>query len=216
MMATPILLHGNIVISIPCFVETGGNLLTMMAIFLPAAYIAGSVNFSVLLFRILGKDDPRYHSSGTAGTTNVYRQAGLFWAGVVFFLDSGRALAASWAALYLLPADYVPWTGLALILGNRFPCFHQFRGGKGVASYLGFTTLISPLSAAFSVLVWLGVYGIFRIPFIASFFMTFVLMVGTIIACGYQTAATAGTIATALFIFYNHRQNVTELFSSRA
>jgi glycerol-3-phosphate acyltransferase PlsY len=184
------------------------------AILLALAYISGSVNFSILLFRMLGRDDPRYHFSGTAGTTNVYRQAGLFWAGVVLLLDLGRALAVSWAALYLLPINYVPWVGLALILGNRFPCFHQFRGGKGVASYLGFTTIISPYSAAFSALVWVGVYGIVRIPFIASFFMTFVLMVGTIIICGYQALATAGAIVTALFIFYNHRQNVTELFSS--
>ncbi|MCX5845946.1 MAG: glycerol-3-phosphate acyltransferase [Deltaproteobacteria bacterium] len=189
-------------------------MLTTIAILLPAAYIAGSVNFSILLFRMLGRDDPRYHFSGTAGTTNVYRQAGLFWAGVVLLLDLGRALAVSWAALYLLPINYVPWVGLALILGNRFPCFHQFRGGKGVASYLGFTAIISPYSAAFSALVWVGVYGIVRIPFIASFFMTFVLMVGTIIICGYQALATAGAIATALFIFYNHRQNVVELFSS--
>ena len=179
-----------------------------------AAYIAGSVNFSILLFRMLGRDDPRYHFSGTAGTTNVYRQAGLFWAGVVLLLDLGRALAVSWAALYLLPINYVPWVGLALILGNRFPCFHRFRGGKGVASYLGFTAIISPYSAAISCLVWVGVYGIVRIPFIASFFMTFVLMVGTIIACGCQALATAGTIAAALFIFYNHRHNVVELFSS--
>ena len=183
------------------------------AILLALAYIAGSVNFSILLFRMLGRDDPRYHFSGTAGTTNVYRQAGVFWAGVVLLLDLGRALAVSWAALYLLPINYVPWVGLALILGNRFPCFHQFHGGKGVASYLGFTAIILPCSAAISCLVWVGVYGIVRIPFIASFFMTLVLMVGTIIACGYQAAASIGTIITAMFIFYNHRQNVVELFS---
>jgi glycerol-3-phosphate acyltransferase PlsY len=183
------------------------------AILLTLAYIAGSVNFSILLFRMLGRDDPRYHFSGTAGTTNVYRQVGLFWAGIVLLFDLGRALAVSWAALYLLPINYVPWVGLALILGNRFPCFHQFRGGKGVASYLGFTAIISPYSAAISCLVWVGVYGIVRIPFIASFFMTFVLMVGTIIACGYRALASVGTIITAMFIFYNHRQNMVELFS---
>ncbi|HYA14548.1 MAG TPA: glycerol-3-phosphate acyltransferase, partial [Syntrophales bacterium] len=105
----------------------------------------------------------------------------------------------------------VPWVGLALVIGNHFPCFHQFRGGKGVASYLGFTVLISPLAAALSAPVWLGVYGIVRIPFIASFFMTIVLAVGTVIACEYQTAAMAGTIITALFIFYSHKQNIAGL-----
>lgn len=181
------------------------------AILFLAAYIAGSVNFSILLFRMQGKDDPRYHFSGTAGTTNVYRQAGILWAGVVLLLDLARAVAVSWAALHLLSMNNVPWVGLALLFGNRYPCFHQFRGGKGVASYLGFTALISPLSAVFSALVWVGVYGIVHIPFIASCFMTIVLAVGTIIACGYQAGGMAGTIITALFIFYSHKQNITEL-----
>jgi glycerol-3-phosphate acyltransferase PlsY len=179
-----------------------------------AAYIAGSVNFSIIMFRMLGRDDPRYQFSGTAGTTNVYRQAGLFWAGVVFVLELGKALAVSWAALYLLPINAVPWVGLALVAGNRFPCFHQFQGGKGVAAYLGFTILISPLSAVLSAFVWLIVYGIVRIPFVASFFMTFVLMGGTIKACEYQVGAVTGTIATSLFIFYNHKRNVIELFGT--
>jgi glycerol-3-phosphate acyltransferase PlsY len=177
------------------------------------AYIAGSVNFSIIVFRMLGRDDPRYQFSGTAGTTNVYRQAGLFWAGVVFILDIGRALAVSWAALYLIPINTVPWVGLALIAGNRFPCFHQFRGGKGVAAYLGFTIVISPLAAVLSAVIWLVVYGIVRVPFVASIFMTFVLMAGTISACEYQVVATAGTVLTSLLIFYNHKQNLTELFS---
>lgn len=187
----------------------------MLAMLLPVTYLAGSVNFPILLFRLLGRDDPRYHFSGNAGVTNVYRQAGLWWAGVVLVLDLGRAVVVSAAALHLLPTQYVPWVGLVLILGNRFPCFHQFRGGKGVASYLGFTVLISPVSAIISAFIWLMVYGIVRIPFIASFFMMAALIVGTIIACGYHPLATAGTIATSLFIFYNHRRNIMELFNSR-
>src|ERR1035437_3468366 len=126
----------------------------MMAMLLPAAYLAGSVNFSIILFRMLGRDDPRDHFSGNAGVTNVYRQTGFFGAGVILLLDLGRACILAWAALYLLPKQYVPWIGLALIIGNRFPCFHKFRGGKGVASYLGFTSLVSPFSAIISVLLW--------------------------------------------------------------
>ncbi len=192
----------------------GKHRVMMTSMLLAAAYITGSVNFSILLFSLLGRDDPRYHFSGTAGTTNVYRQAGMLWAGVVLLLDLARAVAVSCAALHLLPMISVPWVGLALVLGNRFPCFHQFRGGKGVATYLGFTILISPFAAVSSALVWLVVYGIVRIPFIASFFMTIILAVGTIIACGYQAVAMTGAIATALFIFYNHKQNITELIQT--
>jgi len=183
-----------------------------MAVLLAGAYLAGSVNFSILLFQILGRDDPRRQFSGNAGVTNVYRQAGLLWAVVVLLLDIGRALGVCWVALHMLALEVVPWMGLAFIIGNRYPCFHQFRGGKGVAGYLGFTALISPISAGVSALVWVVVYGIARIPFIASFFMIAVLAIGTIIACGFRTEAVAGTVATVFFIFNNHRQNVAAFF----
>ena len=59
------------------------------------AYLAGSVIFAILFFKIAGRADPRSSFSGNAGTTNVYRQAGMPWAALVFALDIGRALAAS-------------------------------------------------------------------------------------------------------------------------
>jgi len=182
------------------------------AILLAVVYLAGSVNFSILLFHWLGKGDPRQQFSGNAGVTNVYRQAGWLWAAAVLILDLGRALLVAWTALQVMETAPVPWAGLALVLGNRFPCFHQFRGGKGVAGYLGFTILISPLAAGLSALAWVGVYGIVRIPFIASFFMIAVLAGGTIIAGGCNAVATSGAVATALFIYYNHKQNFAALF----
>ena len=185
------------------------------AILLAVAYLAGSVNFSILLFHWLDKNDPRQRFSGNAGVTNVYRQAGWLWAAVVLMLDLGRALLTAWTALQVMETALVPWAGLALVFGNRFPCFHQFRGGKGVAGYLGFTILISPLAAGLSALAWVAVYGIVRIPFIASFFMIAVLAGGTIIAGGYHTAATSGVVATVLFIYYNHKQNIAALFGEK-
>ena len=179
-----------------------------LAMLMSAAYLAGSVNFSILLFMILGREDPRRQFSGNAGVTNVYRQAGLFWAGVVLLLEVGRALGVSWVALHMLALEVVPWMGMAFIVGNRYPCFHQFRGGKGVAGYLGFTALISPDFAGISALVWVVVYGIVRIPFVASFFMTVILALGTIIACNFRMEAIAGTTATVFLIFNNHRQNL--------
>ena len=174
------------------------------------AYLLGSVNFAILLFRILSKDDPRDSFSGNAGTTNVYRQAGMSWSIVVLLLDLGRAMAVAWAALYFLGLNGAPWVGLALVIGNGFPCLHQFRGGKGVASYLGFTLLIAPWATALSALVWMIVYGLVRTPFIASFFMVAVLAGGTSIACNLQVLPTAGAILTALLIFYHHRRNIAE------
>jgi acyl phosphate:glycerol-3-phosphate acyltransferase len=187
-----------------------------LAMLLAAAYLVGSVNFSILLFKIRGWKDPRYQCSGNAGVTNVYRQAGWVWAAVVLILDVGRALGVCWVARQMLSLNIIPWLGLAFIVGNRYPCWHQFRGGKGVAGYLGFTVLISPLAAGISTLTWVVVYGIIRIPFIASFFMIAVLALGTMNACGWRAEAIAGTVATVLFIFNNHRRNVAAFFHEGA
>lgn len=179
------------------------------------SYLIGSINFAILLLRFLGKEDPRTQFSGNAGTTNVYRQAGRKWAAVVLLLDTGRAVALAALALHLLPFAQVPWIGFVLVAGNRFPCFHGFRGGKGVAGYLGFTVLISPWAAAISCLVWVIIHRIVRIPFIASFFM--ILTVGGAVAAasGGEAAPIAGTAATVLLIVFNHRKNIVTLLAER-
>jgi acyl phosphate:glycerol-3-phosphate acyltransferase len=179
------------------------------------AYVAGSINFAIILLRLLGKEDPRTKFSGNAGTTNVYRQAGVGWAAVVLLLDAGRAVGLAALAMWLLPAPWVPWVGTALVAGNRFPCFHRFQGGKGVASFLGFTILISPWAAALSCLAWVVVYGIVRIPFIASFFMVLILGAATVWMGEPHTAAIAGTAATLLLIFFSHRKNIVTLLAER-
>jgi glycerol-3-phosphate acyltransferase PlsY len=183
----------------------------VVALLLTLAYLAGSVNFSILLFRILGKDDPRYHFSGNAGVTNVYRQAGIFWAGVVLLLDLGRAFAIGAAALYLLDKPLVPWVGLVLVVGNTYPCFHGFQGGKGVASYIGFTAAMSPVSSILSCIIWVIVFRICRIPFIASFFMIIAITTGIIYTYSNEVIAVSGVLATALLIFYNHKRNIMSL-----
>jgi glycerol-3-phosphate acyltransferase PlsY len=184
-------------------------------ILLLLVYIAGSINFAILILKMIGRKDPRTQFSGNAGTTNVYRQAGPAWATIVLLLDLGRAAVIAGLALYLLPASCVPWIGFSLIVGNRFPCFHQFQGGKGVASFLGFTLMISPVSTTLAALLWVAVFGIVRIPFIASFFMILALAIGTVTVYNQQVAAVAGTVASALLIFYNHKRNLAALIRER-
>jgi acyl phosphate:glycerol-3-phosphate acyltransferase len=179
------------------------------------AYLAGSVNFAIILFRILGKEDPRLKYSGNAGTTNVYRLAGPVWAAVVLLLDIGRAVAIALLARYALTPGAVPWAGLALVIGNRFPCFHGFRGGKGVANYLGFSAVITPAGAVVSCIAWVCVYFIRRVPFIASFAMIAVLAFATIAACGYEPWAITGSVLLALFILFNHRKNITSMLEGK-
>ena len=179
------------------------------------AYLAGSLNFSILLFKILGKEDPRKEFSGNPGVVNVYRQAGFFTAAAVWLMDMGRAIGVALACINMLSVALTPVGGLALILGNRFPCFHQFRGGKGVANYLGFTAIIAPLAAGIAALAWLATFAIVRIPFVGSFVMVFILGIGTLLACNFDVLSTAAVLATMGLIYSGHKRNVVELIHKR-
>ena len=185
-------------------------MLLHLVLLLTFTYIASSVNFSIVLFKILGKEDPRKQFSGNAGATNVYRQAGFFWAATVLLLDMGRAMLIFLVSLHLLNYQYVTFPGFALILGNRFPCFHQFKGGKGVANYLGFTLILAPISSLIASLAWLLVFLFSRIPFISSFAMVLILGMGTVMRFSEQLPTTAATLATVAFILINHKQNIIE------
>ena len=185
------------------------------AVLLLLSYVAASVNFAILILRAIGKGDPRDRYSGNAGTTNVYRQAGPLWAALVLLLDLGRGAALAALAAHLLPPEGVPWIGLGLVAGNRFPCFHGFRGGKGVASFMGFALVIAPVATGLAALLWVAVYGIVRIPFVASFFMILALAIGIISVYNQSSTAVAGAVAAAALIFYNHKRNVMNLIAAR-
>jgi acyl phosphate:glycerol-3-phosphate acyltransferase len=172
------------------------------------AYLAGSVNFAIIFFKLTGRKDPRLSFSGNAGTTNVYRQAGYFRAAVILLLDIGRALGVAAVAVHFLERQYLPWACFFLVLGNSFPCFHGFRGGKGIANYLGFTALIAPWAAALSAAIWLVVYSIVRTPFIASFFMIITLAWGQSFALDWHFSTITGILAAFMLILFNHRKNI--------
>jgi len=180
------------------------------------SYIAGSLNFAILVFRARGLGDPREAFSGNPGVTNVYRQAGVSWACLVLTLDITRAMAVAFAALYYLDTDQGPLIALFLVAGNRFPCFHGFRGGKGVANYLGFNIIFSPMFAALSAAVWVAVHGISRKPFIASLFMVLTLAAGMLACCGLTLSSVLGTAGTVALIVHGHLANLKSLMAGGA
>jgi glycerol-3-phosphate acyltransferase PlsY len=174
------------------------------------AYLAGSVNFSILVFCLTGREDPRRRGSRNPGATNVYRQAGFTWALVVLVLDMGRAILVGKTATLWLPLWQVPWIGLGLIVGNRFPCFHGFEGGKGVANYLGFTLAIAPVWAGVGMLAWGVAHAFWRTPFLSSFSMVIVMSIGTAFCAGLPWQGGVAVFATAAFIVWCHHSNIRD------
>jgi glycerol-3-phosphate acyltransferase PlsY len=171
-------------------------------------YLTASINFSIILFKILGQGDPRDRFSGNAGTTNVSRQLGKFWGAVVLLLDVGRAAFIAQIGVWYLPGSWVAVLGLILVIGNQKPLFHGFRGGKGVAGYLGFATFISPVTAGLSCLTWVVVFAFFRVTFFGSFLMITVLGLGTMIHFSWDWPVVITAGLTMGLIFLAHRPNI--------
>jgi glycerol-3-phosphate acyltransferase PlsY len=175
-----------------------------------AAYLAGSVNFSLLLFRLQGREDPRTRFSGNPGVTNVYRLAGPGWAALILVLDLLRAMGVAFlAGTWCTPAE-VPWCALALIAGNIAPLFHAFQGGKGVANYLGFTIVAAPWAALLGAWVWLLIFSITRKPFLGSFGMVAALSAGLARSADLAPWALIAVGLILALIVYAHRKNLAE------
>jgi len=179
------------------------------------AYVAGSVNFSILLFRLLGKEDPRRQFSKNPGVVNVYRQTGSLWAAVILLLDLLRAAFIAYLALRCLPLVYLPWCALCLLIGNRYPIFHGFHGGKGVANLLGFTLFAAPWAAALAAVVWVIIYGITRQPFLGSFGMIMALSAGLAWRSSYHPLAIPAIFIICGLIVFAHRTNINKLLSAK-
>lgn len=182
---------------------------TLLLLFgLLGAYLAGSVNFAILLFRWLGKGDPRSRFSGNPGVTNVFRQAGWLLAALVLVLDVARAMAVALLARHFWPDALVPWAGYALILGNHFPCFHGWRGGKGVANYLGFYALLLPLGTGLALAAYLVLFALTRVPFLGSFGILAVLTGFGLVRWTHAPLALVAVLVTAGSIVWFHRGNM--------
>jgi glycerol-3-phosphate acyltransferase PlsY len=114
--------------------ETAPALLGVVAV---AAYLLGCVPFGIVMARLFGLGDLRKIGSGNIGATNVLRTGNRTAAALTLILDAGKGGIAVLVARALFAEDAAQVAGLAAIAGHCFPIFTGFRGGKGVATFLG-------------------------------------------------------------------------------
>ena len=115
-------------------IETSAALLALTALM---AYLLGSVPFGLVMARLFGLGDIRAIGSGNIGATNVLRTGHKPAAALTLLLDAGKGGVAVLAARALLAGDAAQLAGFAAFLGHCFPVFLGFKGGKGVATFLG-------------------------------------------------------------------------------
>jgi len=132
-------------------------------------YLVGSIPFGVVLTRLAGTADLRSIGSGNIGATNVLRTGHPGLAAATLLCDVLKGTVAVLVMDWLWGRDHALIAGLGAFLGHLFPVWLKFRGGKGVATYLGILLGLAPWpgAAAFAA-IWLAVAGLTRYSSLAA------------------------------------------------
>ena len=131
-------------------------------------YLCGSIPFGVLLTRLAGGPDPRAVGSGNIGATNVLRTGRKGLAAATLLGDVLKGTAAVLLAGYVLGHDAAITAAVGAFLAHLFPVWLNFRGGKGVATYIGLLLGLAWTAAVFFCLVWLVIAALSRYSSLAA------------------------------------------------
>jgi acyl phosphate:glycerol-3-phosphate acyltransferase len=131
-------------------------------------YLLGSIPFGLVLTRLAGTQDIRQIGSGNIGATNVLRTGRKGLAAVTLLCDMLKGTAAVLLAYHFFGQDLAVLAGIGSFLGHLFPMWLRFKGGKGVATYIGVLLgLAWPAALAFCV-IWLLVAAVTRYSSLAA------------------------------------------------
>lgn len=174
-------------------------------------YLLGSIPFGVLVTRTLGLGDLRKIGSGNIGATNVLRTGNKGAALATLLLDGGKGAAAVLIARAFAGEDAAQIAGGAAFLGHLFPVWLGFRGGKGVATFLGtLLALAWPVGLA-ACLTWLVTAAVSRVSSLSALVAAASAAVWAW-ALGYP-GVIGLTLILALLVFWKHRPNIARLMA---
>ena len=184
------------------------------------SYTCGSIPFGLILTKIFTKKDVRKVGSGNIGATNVLRTGNKFLAALTLFLDMAKGYFPVIITMKFFP-EFTQISCLISFLGHVFPIWLKFKGGKGVATYLGILFALSIQSSFLFIFTWIVVSLIFKYSSLSSMFSSLTVLVITLIKENtlqfIRPEFNYGEdIKLILFIFFilimfTHRQNIINL-----
>ena len=190
------------------------------------SYLSGSIPFGLILTKIFGDQDIRNIGSGNIGATNVLRTGNKFLAALTLVLDILKGYIPVIIAQQYFPG-LIQLSCLLAFLGHVFPVWLKFKGGKGVATYLGILLALSIQLAFLFMFTWLAVSLIFKYSSVSSMFASLTVFViytmreiaGPIFKImSDQTFKTheIASLSLLLFIFFiliifTHKKNISNL-----
>ncbi|MEM9248988.1 MAG: glycerol-3-phosphate 1-O-acyltransferase PlsY [Pseudomonadota bacterium] len=173
------------------------------------AYVLGSVPFGIVAARLFGLGDLRAIGSGNIGATNVLRTGNKPAAALTLVGDAGKGALAVLVARALLGEDAAQVAGLAAFFGHLFPVFLAFRGGKGVATFLGVLIALAWPVGLSACGIWLVVAAGLRYSSLAALGAALSAPVSAHI-WGRESVVMLA-IALAFLVFVTHRSNIHRL-----
>jgi glycerol-3-phosphate acyltransferase PlsY len=182
-------------------------------LFVPVAYLIGSVSSAIIICRLMGLPDPREQGSGNPGATNVMRIGGKKAAACTLLGDLLKGLIPVYSANLLgAPGDFLAITGLAAFIGHLYPLFFKFEGGKGVATSIGVLLGFSWLLGFAFIVTWVLIYRIGKISSLSALCASILSPVYTWFIVGDASLVAASVIMMVLLL-WRHKSNIQRLLA---
>ena len=196
---------------VPSHLLPVGAMTAPMIFALLLGYLLGSIPFGLLLARAGGKGDIREIGSGNIGATNVLRTGSKALAALTLVLDCLKATAAILIAHALWRDVSGTFAGTGAMLGHLYPLWLKFKGGKGVATFLGVLIPLMPMLAAVYAAVWLILLLTIRISSVSGLAAAASApIMGAILGLDEYFPMLLGL---AILVFWKHRENIRRILS---
>jgi len=182
--------------------------------FLIGSYLLGSISSAIFICKICNLPDPRTKGSKNPGATNVLRIGGKFAAAFVLIFDGLKGAAPVIVAHYF-GYNLFDLTIILLcsFLGHVFPVYYGFKGGKGVATYLGGLFGINFFVGLTFSIIWLIVAKVIKVSSIAALTATVLSPIYFYFITTHDVRATMVIFLINLFIYFTHRENIKRIMN---
>ena len=172
-----------------------------------ASYLLGSIPFGFILTKIFLKKDIRDIGSGNIGATNALRTGNKLLGYATLILDITKAILPVLYVKFNYP-DYIYIAALSTFLGHVFPIWLKFKGGKGVATYVGILFSINLIFGLVFIVSWTVTFLISKYSSLSSLMASLIVPIYLVIFDSYNSIF---FIIMFVLIFYTHRENVKRL-----
>lgn len=171
-------------------------------------YLFGSIPFGLILTRLAGKGDVRKIGSGNIGATNVLRTGNKWLAALTLLFDCLKATVAIVLSQLLFGPETGAFAASGALIGHLYPVWLRFRGGKGVATFLGILIALLWPAAIVYAAVWIFLLLTLRISSLAG--MT-AAITAPIVGIALDSSYVRLFLCFALLVLWKHRENILRL-----